>query len=70
MSKSEETIQQKIERLDNLVAWFEGDDFELEQASAKLKDAAKLAKEIEHDLESVANDIQQVKKSFQSELDV
>jgi len=70
MSKSDKTIQEKIEQLDKLVAWFESDDFQLEQASAKLKDAAKLATEIEYDLESVANDIQVVKKSFQSESDV
>lgn len=70
MSKSNETIQQKIEHLDALVAWFESDDFELEKASAKLKEAAKLATDIEHDLNAVANDIQQVKKSFQSESDI
>lgn len=67
MSKDKPTIQEKIEALDKLVAWFESDDFELEQASAKLKEAAKLANEIEHDLGEVANDIQQVKKSFQAE---
>ena len=66
MSKSETkpTIQDKIAQLDKLVAWFQGEDFELEQASAKLKEAAKLASEIENDLETVANDIQLVKKSF------
>ena len=69
MSKSDETIQEKIGQLDKLVAWFEGEDFELEQASAKLKEAAKLAGDIEHDLEEVANDIRQVKQSFQSETD-
>jgi exonuclease VII small subunit len=66
MSKSDTqpTIQDKVANLDKLVAWFQSDDFELEQASAKLKEAAKLAQEIEHDLETVANDIQVVKKSF------
>ncbi|MCA9334799.1 exodeoxyribonuclease VII small subunit [Candidatus Saccharibacteria bacterium] len=68
MSKNNETIQQKITRLDKVVAWFESDDFELEQASQKLKEAAKLANEIEADLASIANDIQQVKQSFQSDL--
>lgn len=69
MSKSDikPTIQDKVASLDELVAWFQGDDFELEQASAKLKEAAKLASEIEHDLEAVANDIQIVKKSFASD---
>jgi len=67
MSKSDPTIQEKIGKLDELVAWFESDDFELEQASAKLKEAVKLAGEIEHDLGEVENDIRQVKQSFQSE---
>jgi exonuclease VII small subunit len=65
MSKSDDaTIQQKTEQLDELVAWFESDDFELEKASAKLKEAQKLALDIEHDLEVVENEITIVKKSF------
>lgn len=69
MSKSNPTIQEKIAQLDELVSWFESDDFQLEKASAKLKEAAKLATEIEHDLEAVSNDIQQVKQSFASGTD-
>lgn len=64
MSKSNPTIQEKIASLDELVGWFESDGFQLEQASAKLKEAAKLATDIENDLKAVANDIQQVKQSF------
>ena len=67
MTKNNLTIQEKIAQLDEVVAWFESDDFELEQASAKLKAAAKLASDIEHDLANVANDIQQVKQSFASD---
>lgn len=67
MTKSDITIQDKIAQLDAVVAWFEGDDFQLEQASAKLKEAAKLATEIEQDLSKVTNDIQEVKKSFANE---
>lgn len=68
MTKNDkQTVKQKIEQLDELVAWFDGDDFELEQASAKLKEAAKMASEIEHDLESVQNEIREVKQSFAGE---
>ena len=69
MSKNDQpqTIQEKISQLDEIVAWFESEDFQLEQASVKLKEAAKLATDIEKDLSSVANDIQQVKQSFASE---
>lgn len=64
MTKSDSTIKSKIAELDKLVEWFDGDDFELEQASAKLKEAASLAGEIEKALESVENEIREVKKSF------
>ncbi len=67
MTKSNPTIQEKIDELDKLVAWFDGDDFQLEQATEKLKQAAKLANEIEKDLSEISNDVQQVKKSFASD---
>lgn len=67
MSKSNPTIQEKIKKLDELIAWFEDDDFELEQASTKLKAAAVLAGEIEHDLGTITNDVQQVKQSFRKD---
>lgn len=69
MTKNDKTIQEKIAELDKAVAWFEGEDFQLEQASEKLKEAARLAKEIEHDLDVVANDIREVKKSFSTDVE-
>ena len=70
MTKNDKTtVQEKINQLDNLVNWFDGDNFELEQASTKLKEAAKLAKDIEKDLSIVENDIAEVKRSFASESD-
>lgn len=50
MSKTNKTITQKMQDLTALVAWFESDEFELEKALDKYKDAEKLAAEIEHDL--------------------
>jgi exonuclease VII small subunit len=64
MQKNSPSIQDKIESLDQLVAWFNGDDFQLEQAAIKLKEAAKLVSEIEADLQSVANEVKIVKQSF------
>lgn len=69
MSKSNQTIQEKLAELDKFVAWFESEEFQLEQASEKLKEAAKLAADIEHDLDKVANDIQEVKKSFAQDIE-
>lgn len=66
-SNTDDSIQSKITKLDEFVAWFESDEFQLEQATSKLKEAAKLASEIENDLESVANDVRIVKQSFATE---
>lgn len=40
---AKETINEKIEKLQNGMAWFDSEDFKLEEASAKYKDLAKLA---------------------------
>jgi exonuclease VII small subunit len=64
MKKNEMTIKEKIEQLDQLVAWFESDNFDVEEASSRLKEAAVLAEAIKTQLESVANDVQEVKESF------
>ncbi|MDT4880894.1 hypothetical protein FQZ97_1166950 [compost metagenome] len=61
------SIQQKTTELTELVAWFDNDDFTLEQALDKFKAAEKLAQDIEKDLTTLRNDIEVVKKSFDSE---
>lgn len=67
MSKSNKTIQEKTAELSNLVAWFDSDDFTLEAALDKFKEAEALAETIEQDLKSLKNDIQIVKQKFDSE---
>ena len=49
-SKNEKTINQKIEELRQMVAWFESDDFDIEQAIERYQAAEKLASDIEKDL--------------------
>jgi exonuclease VII small subunit len=61
------TIQAKTEKLSQLVAWFDGEDFEIEQALEKYKEAESLASEIEQDLTSLKNDVQILKQKFDSE---
>lgn len=58
------TIAEKTAMLDKLVAWFDSDDFELEQALDKFSEAEKLAADIEADLLSLKNDIELVKARF------
>lgn len=62
--KNNATVAEKTAKLDELVAWFDGDDFELEQAIEKFKEAEKLAEEIEHDLSELKNTITVVKQKF------
>ena len=65
MTKSNDvTIQEKIAKLDALVAWFDSDEFTLETALDKFKTAEQLAADIEKDLNSLKNDIQVVKQKF------
>jgi len=66
MSVVNKTIQEKTNELAELVAWFDGDKFELEAALDKFKEAEKLAAEIEKDLNSLKNEIMIVKKKFSS----
>lgn len=69
MSKSEPTVQEKMAKLDALLSWFNGDDFALEQATAKLQEAKLLAGDIEKSLTTLENEITIVKQSFASDSD-
>ena len=58
------TITQKMNELTELVAWFESDEFEIEKALDKYRDAEKLAAEIEHDLSALNNEVTVLKQKF------
>ncbi len=58
------TIKEKLAELDELVAWFEQDDIEIDQAIKKFDDAEKLAAEIGDELQSAKNKIEVIKKKF------
>lgn len=62
--KSKASIAEKTIQLNELVAWFDGDEFELEQAIDKFAEAEKLAAEIEADLSAMKNNITVLKKKF------
>lgn len=62
--KNNPTIAAKLAQLDELVAWFDGDQFELEQALEKFTAAETLAAEIEQDLKEFKNSIEVVKARF------
>ncbi len=64
MTKSNQSIQEKLAALRELVAWFDSEEFVLEDAADMFKKAETLAREIENDLAALKNDIQVVKQSF------
>ena len=67
MSQINKTIQEKTDELDQLVAWFNSDEFVLEEALGKFKQAEQLAEEIEKDLSILKNEIEIVKQKFDVE---
>ncbi len=58
------SLNQKIEKLDAEVEWFYSDDFKLEEAVNRYKQATKLAKEIEKDLNELKNEIEVLAEDF------
>ncbi len=64
MSAANKTINTQIAELDALVGWFDGDDFEIEEAISKFKEAEKLASDIEKDLSALKNEITVLKRKF------
>ena len=61
------TIHEKMAELDDMVAWFNGDEFVLETALTKFTAAEALASEIEKDIQSLRNEITVVKEKFDVE---
>lgn len=60
----EKTISQKIEELENLVGWFESDDFVIEKSIEQYKKAENLAAEIESELDGLKNEVTVLKRRF------
>jgi exonuclease VII small subunit len=67
MSDQNKSVQEKLAELSELVGWFQGASFKLEDALTQFKAAEKLAEEIEKDLTKLKNDIKVVKKRFDTE---
>lgn len=67
MSAKNKTIQEKMNALARQVAWFDSDEFSLEEALERFKAAEKLADEIEAELTTMKNDITVLKQRFDGE---
>lgn len=62
--KDKKSLSEKIAILDSQVEWFYSDEFKLEEAIDRFKDAAALAQEIEKDLKVLKNEIEVLAKDF------
>lgn len=58
------TLNQKIDELEKSTDWFYSDDFNLDKAVEKYKDAIKLAKELQKDLADLQNEIEVLSVDF------
>lgn len=58
------SIQEKITQLEALLAWFDGDDFSIEQSMEKFQAMKQLAKSITTELDSFKNEVEVLRESF------
>lgn len=58
------TISQQLEAFEQLVAWFDTDEFSLQEALVKFEQAEALAKEIESELSTIKNSVEVLKTKF------
>lgn len=65
--KNNTTIKEQLQQLDELISWFEGDDFTLEEAVEKFQAAEQLAEEIRQKLSSLKGDITVLGQKFDTE---
>lgn len=58
------TVKEQMAKLQELISWFESDDFSLEQAQEKFKEAEVLADEIRGRLTQLKSDITVLAQKF------
>jgi exodeoxyribonuclease VII small subunit len=61
---SQKKISQQLSELDELIAWFDQDDFDLDEALQKFDQGVKLAQEIKERLSLLENKITILKERF------
>ena len=69
MSKqtNEPSLQQQMARLDELAAWFEQEDFDIEEALKKFDEATELAVTVKARLGELENNITVLKQRFDNQ---
>ena len=61
---NEKTIEQMMTELNERIAWFQGDDFNLDEAKQRFVEARQLAKDITAALDDMQHDITVLSEDF------
>ena len=61
------TIEQMMAELNERIAWFQGDDFNLDEAKQRFIEARELSKKITATLEDIRHDIEVLSEDFNAE---
>lgn len=61
------TIEQMMAELNERIAWFQGDDFNLDESKQRFIEARELSKKITATLEDMRHDIEVLSEDFNAE---
>jgi exodeoxyribonuclease VII small subunit len=64
MTKSGKSLKELLAEFEEVVAWFDGDDIDIETATKQFEKGSKLAEQIEDQLTNAKNQIEVVKQKF------
>ena len=64
---SQKRITEKLDKIDELVNWFSGADFDIDEALIKYEELAKLSEEVKVDLDQLENKITVIRQKFDEE---
>lgn len=62
--KDDKTISAKMDELEQKMAWFQGPEFNLDEAAAKYDEVERLSDEVEDMLLNMQNQVEVIKKKF------
>lgn len=65
--KNNTSVKEQMQQLEELISWFDSDDFVLEEAVGKFKAAEAIAEEIRQKLSSLKSDIAVLAQKFDGE---
>ena len=65
--KNNMSVKEQMQQLEELISWFDSDDFVLEEAVEKFKSAEVIAEEIRQKLSSLKSDITVLAQKFDGE---